>query len=145
MLGTLKDAGIRVLRCPYRTPNANAYAERFVRSIKSECLDRMIFFGVDSLHRAIAEYVEHYHREVPSRAVDLPACPQTLESDLHRRLHRDRAVAKVSAPWPHLGVVIGEVPRSDCRLECCDDREIMRSQEANLLGRGREDEAALDV
>jgi transposase InsO family protein len=63
MFGTLKDAGIRVLRCPYRAPNANAYAERFVRSIKSECLDRMIFFGVSSLHRAIAEYVEHYHAE----------------------------------------------------------------------------------
>jgi hypothetical protein len=63
MLGTLKDAGIHVLRCPYRAPNANAYAERFVRSIKSECLDRMIFFGVSSLHRAIAQYVEYYHAE----------------------------------------------------------------------------------
>jgi transposase InsO family protein len=63
MLGTLTDAGIRVLRCPYRAPNANAYAERFVRSIKSECLDRMIFFGVNSLHRSLAQYVQHYHRE----------------------------------------------------------------------------------
>jgi hypothetical protein len=44
-------------------PNANAFAERFVRSIKSECLDRMIFFGVESLHRVIAQYVEHYHAE----------------------------------------------------------------------------------
>src|SRR5262249_18380801 len=44
-------------------PTQNAFAERWVRSIKSECLDPMIFFGVNSLHRAIAQYVEHYHAE----------------------------------------------------------------------------------
>ena len=54
---------VRSIRCPVMAPNANAFAERFVRSIKSECLDRMIFFGVKSLHRAIAQYVEHYHAE----------------------------------------------------------------------------------
>ena len=41
----------------------NAYAERFVRSIKYECLDRMIFTGQASLRRAVAEYMDHYHRE----------------------------------------------------------------------------------
>ncbi len=41
----------------------NAHAERFVRSIKSECLDQMIFLGRESLVRAIAEYAEHYHDE----------------------------------------------------------------------------------
>jgi len=41
----------------------NAYAERFVRSIKSECLDQMICLGQDSLDRAIAEYAAHYHDE----------------------------------------------------------------------------------
>ena len=44
-------------------PNANAYAERFVRSIKSECLDRLILFGEHHLRRAVTEYLEHYHRE----------------------------------------------------------------------------------
>ena len=48
---------------PYRAPNANAYAERFVRSIKEECLDRVISFGEGHLRRTIAEYVEHDHRE----------------------------------------------------------------------------------
>jgi len=43
--------------------NCNAYAERFVLPIKSECLGRMILFGESSLRRAIAEYVEHYHAE----------------------------------------------------------------------------------
>jgi transposase InsO family protein len=45
------------------SPNLNAYAERFVRSIKDECLNRMIFIGQASLRRAVDEYVAHYHRE----------------------------------------------------------------------------------
>ena len=57
------DAGIRVVQTPYRAPNANAYAERFVRSIKEECLSRVIPLGDRHLRRTIAEYVEHYHRE----------------------------------------------------------------------------------
>jgi transposase InsO family protein len=59
----LGDAGIRVALTPYRAPNANAHAERFVRSIKEECLNRVIPFGERHLRRAIAEYVEHYHCE----------------------------------------------------------------------------------
>jgi transposase InsO family protein len=59
----LEDEGIRVVQTPYQAPNANAYAERFVRSIKEECLDRLIPFGEGHLRRTIAEYVEHYHRE----------------------------------------------------------------------------------
>jgi hypothetical protein len=43
------------------TIKANAYAERFVRSIKDECLGRMIFVGQASLRRAISEFVAHYH------------------------------------------------------------------------------------
>jgi putative transposase len=52
-----------VIRLPPRSPNLNAYAERFVRSIKEECLDRMIFVGQASLRRAVTEFVVHYHRE----------------------------------------------------------------------------------
>ena len=59
----LGEAGIRVVQTPYQAPNANAYAERFVRSIKYECLDRVIPFGERHLRRTIAEFVEHYHRE----------------------------------------------------------------------------------
>jgi putative transposase len=59
----LGEAGIRVVHTPYQAPNANAYAERFVRSIKYECLDRVIPFGERHLRRTIAEFVEHYHRE----------------------------------------------------------------------------------
>ena len=59
----LGEAGIRVVQTPYQAPHANAYAERFVRSIKEECLNRVIPFGERHLRRTLAEYVEHYHRE----------------------------------------------------------------------------------
>jgi transposase InsO family protein len=59
----LREAGIRVVMIPERAPNANAYAERFVRSIKEECLDRLVPLGERHFRRAIAEYVEHYRRE----------------------------------------------------------------------------------
>ena len=59
----LGDAGIGVVLTPIRAPNANAYAERFVRSIKEECLDRMIPLGERHFRRAVAEFVTHYHRE----------------------------------------------------------------------------------
>ena len=63
MRARLAEAGIRVVLTPYRAPNANAYAERFVRSIKDECLGRVIPFGERHLRQTIAEYVKHYHRE----------------------------------------------------------------------------------
>ena len=59
----IRDNGTNVIRLPPRSPNLNAYAERFVRSIKDECLNRMIFIGQASLCRAVAEYMDHYHRE----------------------------------------------------------------------------------
>jgi putative transposase len=59
----IKGSGREVIRLPPRSPNLNAYAERFVRAIKEECLERMIFVGEGSLRRAIREYAAHYHCE----------------------------------------------------------------------------------
>jgi transposase InsO family protein len=59
----LRGSDIKVLLTAYQAPNMNAHAERFVRSIKSECLDQMIFLGRESLVRAITEYAAHYHEE----------------------------------------------------------------------------------
>src|SRR5450759_3907301 len=59
----LGEAGIRVVQTPFQAPNANAYAERFVRSIKHECLNRVIPFGERHLRRTITEFIAHYHRE----------------------------------------------------------------------------------
>jgi len=59
----LDGYGVEILLTAYLAPNMNAYAERFVKSIKSECFDQMIFLGRESLVRAIKEYVVHYHTE----------------------------------------------------------------------------------
>jgi putative transposase len=58
----VQSAGGRIVLTPVRAPNANAYAERFVRSIREECLD-LILFGERRLGRALAEFVAHYHGE----------------------------------------------------------------------------------
>jgi putative transposase len=56
-------AGVRRVPLPLRSPDLNAYAERWVRSVKEECLSRLILFGEASLRHALYEYVEHYHHE----------------------------------------------------------------------------------
>jgi transposase InsO family protein len=62
-LSTLAEAGIKSVKLPPRSPNLNCYAERFVRSIKESCLDRMILFGEDALRTAVREFTAHYHSE----------------------------------------------------------------------------------
>jgi putative transposase len=59
----LKQSGTAIIRLPPRSPNLNAYAERFVGSVKTECLNRLVFFGESSLRRALSEYMAHYHLE----------------------------------------------------------------------------------
>ena len=66
----LQDAGIRVVQTPYRAPNGNAYAERFVRSIKEECLNRLVPFGERHHRRAVTECVPDYHRERNHQGLD---------------------------------------------------------------------------
>ncbi|MBP89578.1 MAG: hypothetical protein CMJ64_23190 [Planctomycetaceae bacterium] len=59
----LRDENVEPVRLPAKSPNLNGYKERFMRSVKSECLDRMIFFGENSLRNAVHEYLSHYHEE----------------------------------------------------------------------------------
>ena len=59
----IDDAGVERVVLPPRSPNLNAYAERWVRSVKDEALSRLILFGEASLRHALHEYVEHYHQE----------------------------------------------------------------------------------
>jgi putative transposase len=59
----LTSVGVQCVTLPPRSPNLNAHAERFVRSIKESCLDRLILFGEHSLRRAIHEFVAHCHHE----------------------------------------------------------------------------------
>jgi transposase InsO family protein len=59
----IDEAGVTCVTLPPRSPNLNAYAERWVRSVKEECLSHLILFGEASLHHALTQYVEHFHHE----------------------------------------------------------------------------------
>jgi transposase InsO family protein len=88
----LSDVGIESVRLPPRSPNLNAYAERFVRSIKESCLDQVILFGEDSLRNAIREFVAHYHFERNHQGLDnrliVANKKKTLEVGTIRRRQR---------------------------------------------------------
>jgi transposase InsO family protein len=59
----LESAGVRSLPLPARSPDLNAFAERWVRSVKEVCLSKLILFGEGSLRRALDQYLAHYHHE----------------------------------------------------------------------------------
>jgi putative transposase len=66
----LSASGTAPVRLPPRSPNLNAHCERFVRSIKSESLERMILFGERSVLRAALSFVDHYHEERNHQGLD---------------------------------------------------------------------------
>ncbi len=66
----LKPSGVKTVKLPARSPNLNAYAERFVHSIKSECLAKIIPLGERHLRKAVKEYTEHYHLERNHQGLD---------------------------------------------------------------------------
>ena len=83
----LEEAGIRVVQTPYQAPNANAYAERYVRSIMEECLDRMIPLGERHFRRAVTEFVAHYHLERNHQGLKnalIEGVPTTSGGRVHR-------------------------------------------------------------
>ena len=85
----LSGAGVKSVMLPPRSPNLNAHAERFVRTIKESCLDRMIFFSESGLRRAIQEFIAHYHRErnhqgLGNRLIMPSSCPLPATGDIRR-------------------------------------------------------------
>ena len=78
----------------YLTAESNAYAERFVLSIKSECLDRLIFFSKKQLRNAVSQYVRHYHTERNHQGLDNVLLsgdrPDSNQSDDGEVLYRER-------------------------------------------------------
>jgi putative transposase len=89
MEAVLSTVGVRVVRTPPASPNCNAHAERFVRSIKEECLDRIVPLGELHLRRLVREYVAHYHAErnhqgIGNALIDRPP-PQPAVGPIRRR------------------------------------------------------------
>jgi transposase InsO family protein len=72
----LSDAGIAVVNIPPRSPRANAYAERWVRTVRTEVTDRMLICGQRHLRAVLGEYATHYNQHRPHRARNLrpPDC-----------------------------------------------------------------------
>ena len=66
---TIEAVGVKRVVLPPRSPNLNAYAERWVRSVKEEALARLILFGERSLRHALKEYVTHFHHERPHQGM----------------------------------------------------------------------------
>jgi len=61
--------GIEIVDIPYQAPNANAIAEQWVRSVREECLDKVIILNARHLHRVLTEYVAHYNTRRPHQSL----------------------------------------------------------------------------
>jgi putative transposase len=73
-----RGEGIRVVPTPVRAPQANAYAERFVRTVRTECLDWLLILGRRHLESVLRSYIQHYNTERPHRGLELrpPEAPE---------------------------------------------------------------------
>ena len=100
----LAGAGIEAVKIPPRSPRANAYAERFVLTVRTEVTDRMLIFGERHLRTVLAEYETHYNGRRPHRSRQLrPPCPDHPVADLSRERIQRR---------PVLGGLINEYERA---------------------------------
>lgn len=74
---TLASGGIKPIQLPARSPNLNAHAERWVRSVKEECLGKLILFGGGSLRRALTEFADYFHSERTTTVNAMSLCSRT--------------------------------------------------------------------
>ena len=80
---------VRVIRTPARAPNANAFAERWIRSVREECLAKLLILGEHHLDRVLAAYVDYYNHARPHQGID-QECPVPLVG----RAARDGSIAR---------------------------------------------------
>ena len=84
-----RSEGIRIVKTPARAPKANAVAERFVRTVRAECLDWLLILNRRHLEHVLRVYVDHYNRERPHRALELrPPEPHSQTRSAPREIHR---------------------------------------------------------
>jgi transposase InsO family protein len=89
----LADAGIEAVKIPSRSPRANAYAERFVLTVRTEVTDRMLIFSQRHLRIVMAQYARHYNGRRPHRALQLqPPQPDHPVADLSQEQIKRRSV-----------------------------------------------------
>jgi transposase InsO family protein len=91
-----RTEGIEIIRTPIRAPSANAFAERFVGTVRRECLDRMLIFHRRQLEQVLTQYLGHCNQHRPHRSLDqqtplsLGREPVLGEPDPHRLRRTDR-------------------------------------------------------
>jgi putative transposase len=84
-----RAAGIEIVKIPPRAPRANAFAQRWVRTVRTECLDRTLIWNCQHLYRVLTTYLEHYNTARPHRGIDLEvpvptATPLPVAGDIER-------------------------------------------------------------
>jgi transposase InsO family protein len=96
----LADAGVTVCKIPPRSPQANAYAERFVRTARSEVTDRMLIVDERHLRRTLGEYARHYNGRRPHRSLDLrpPRSDRPAIDLTHHQIERRPVLGAASIP-----------------------------------------------
>jgi transposase InsO family protein len=100
-------AGIHVLKTPLRAPKANAYAERWVRTVRTECLDWILIRNRSHLHRVLTAYIGHYNTARPHRGLDLnrpftaAQPPPPISIDQLRRIKRTDVLGGLIHEYRH--------------------------------------------
>jgi len=90
----LAGNGVRIIKTPVRSPRANSFAERYVRTLRRECLDHLLIYGEQHLRQILTEYAQHYndHRPHQSREQRPPLYEPSQPIDVTARIKRRQAV-----------------------------------------------------
>lgn len=84
-----RSIDIKVIRLPYRAPNSNAFAERWVRTVREECLDKLLIINEGHLRRVMNEYIAHCNRIRPHQGIDqqtpIPFTIPEKQGEIRRR------------------------------------------------------------
>jgi transposase InsO family protein len=88
--GVFAGNGMRVIKTPVRSPKANSFAERFVGTLRRECLDHVLIFGEQHLRNVLAEYARHYNGHRPHQGLqqEPPQCQPDITVDITARIER---------------------------------------------------------
>ena len=94
--------GVRIIKAPFRSPRANSFAERYVGTLRRECLDHLLIYGERHLQRVLAEYARHYNEHRPHQSQDQRPLLHELGQpvDITGRIKRTHIVHGLISEYP---------------------------------------------